>query len=238
MPPWPARGEVHVWSVALNRSEKEIGALGGMLTADELLRAGGFKSLDSRRRFLVSRAALRALLGGYLGAEPAELAFAASATGKPRLDRASPLRFNLSHSGRIALIAVAAGAEVGVDVERVRARESLAGIARRVFSEAEREAVYAAGAGERDLAFFRHWVAKEAFVKATGRGIGSLRSFEVVLEAPGGARLVHVGGDAEEAARWTLEPLDMPSGYAAAVVAEGSAASIGAPRRFDPAAVL
>ena len=35
-------------------------------------------------------------------------------------------------------------------------------------------------------AFYRHWVAKEAFVKATGRGVSSLKSFEVALDAPGG----------------------------------------------------
>jgi hypothetical protein len=66
--------------------------------------------------------------------------------------------------------------------------------------------------------------------------VASLRSFEVLLDAPGGARLLHVAGDTEEAARWTLAPLDTAPGYVAAAVAEGSAAAVRAPASFDPLA--
>jgi 4'-phosphopantetheinyl transferase len=219
---WPAPGEVHVWSLDLERPESDA----GVLSEDELMRAAAFKVEDGRRRFVVTRAALRSVLGGYLGVDPAQLRFGTGAQGKPRLDSDSPLRFNVSHSGKAGLIAVARDTEVGVDVEEIRPRKDLAGVARRVFTQAEREAI------DSEDAFYRHWTAKEAFVKATGRGISSLRSFEVVLHAPEGARLVHVGGDPAEAARWTLAPLDtVPPGYAAAVVAEARQATIH-PRRF------
>jgi 4'-phosphopantetheinyl transferase len=229
----PPPGEVHVWAISLDRSEKDVGVLGGLLTADELLLAAKIVSEEGRSRQVVSRAGLRVLLGRYLDASPAELAFSAGARGKPHLEPASPLRFNLSHSGGLALIAVAHGIEVGVDVEEVKPRRDLAGLARRIFAAAERETIESAP--DRERAFYRHWVAKEAFVKATGRGVASLRSLEVLLEAPGGARIVHVAGDVEEAGRWTLEPLDAGPGYTAAAVAEGRAA-IGAPTTFDPLA--
>jgi 4'-phosphopantetheinyl transferase len=220
---------VHVFSVALDRPDAEVGVLGGMLTADELLRAGAKAAEEGRKRAVVTRAAVRALLARYLDAAPDELAFAAGAHGKPRLDPDGPLRFNLSHSGELAMIALARDTEVGIDVEQVRPRADFTRVARRVFTEAEREA-----AADSDLAFYRHWVAKEAFVKATGRGLGaSLRSFEVLLEAPGGARLVHVAGDTAEAARWALVPLEVAPGYAAAVVAEAPA-TVRAPAVFDP----
>jgi 4'-phosphopantetheinyl transferase len=206
-----------------------------MLTADELLRAGRMRAEESRRRAVVTRAAVRALLGRYLGRAPTELSFAAGPQGKPRLARpVSPLRFNLSHSAGRALIAVTHETEVGVDIEQIRPRADLPGVGRRVFTEAEREAIEAAGAGRRDAAFYRHWVAKEAFVKATGRGIESLRSFEVLLEGPGGARLTHVAGDPEEATRWTLAPLDAGPGFAAAAVVATGGATVGQPRPFDP----
>ena len=131
----------------------------------------------------------------------------------------------MSHSGGLALIAVADGADVGVDVEAIKPREHRDGIARRVFTQAERAAI------DDDESFYRHWVAKEAFVKATGKGVSSVRSFEVLLDAPGDARLTHVGGDPEEAARWTLAPLDAPPGYAAAAVARGKAAFL--ERRYE-----
>jgi 4'-phosphopantetheinyl transferase len=227
---------VDVWLVRLDPTERELGALGALLTADELLRAGERRTPDARRRFVAGRAGLRALLGGYLDREPNELTFTAGPHGKPRLDPVSPLRFNLSHSGELGLVAVAAEAEVGIDVEAVRPRADLLGLTRRTLTEAEREAVEAAGPGGIERAFYRHWVAKEAFVKATGRGVSSLRSFEVLLEAPGGARLVHVGGDPDEARRWTVEALpEVAPGYEAAVVAEGRA-SVGPVRPFDPIA--
>jgi 4'-phosphopantetheinyl transferase len=215
----PPSGEVHVWSVDLDLPAERVGALGGVLSEDELLRAAAFKVEDGRRRFVATRAALRTLLGRYLGEDPATLRFGTTANGKPRLDSSSLLQFNVSHSGSVAMIAIA-GDQVGIDIEEIKPREHQTGIARRVFTQSERDAING------DPAFFRHWVAKEAFVKATGRGVASLRSFEVLLDAPGGSRLVHVGGDYEEAARWTLVLLDAPAGYAAALVARGTVTAI------------
>jgi 4'-phosphopantetheinyl transferase len=200
--------------------------VGAVLSEDELLRAAAFKVDDGRRNFVATRAALRTLLGRYLNEDPAALRFAATPNGKPRLDHPQKLQFNVSHSRTAGLIAVA-GNDVGIDIEQVKPRHDLDGLAKRVFTTREREAI----SGEA-LAFYRHWVAKEAFVKATGRGVSSVRSFEVLLDAPGGARLVHVGGDPEEAARWTLTPLEAPPGYAAAVVTRGRARVTS--RRFEP----
>jgi 4'-phosphopantetheinyl transferase len=213
-----------VYPVELDRDEREVAALGGVLTADELLRAGRMKSPEGRTRAVVARAALRNLLARELGRTPEELVFTVGPHGKPRLDDESAgVRFNLSHSGDLALIAIARGAvEVGVDLEELRPRADLRGVARRVFTQAEREAVEAGG----EIAFYRHWVAKEAFVKATGRGIESLRSFEVVLDGPGGARLNHVAGDPGEAAKWTLAMLDVGPRFAAAAVLAAPGASV------------
>jgi 4'-phosphopantetheinyl transferase len=212
----PSQGEVHVWRVDLDRP---VGALGSVLSEDELLRAAAFKVEDGRRRFVTTRAALRTLLGRYLVADPASLRFGTTGNGKPRLDPPSLLEFNVSHSGSVAMIAISVEA-VGIDVERIKPRDRRDGIARRVFTEAERDAI------DGDHDFYRHWVAKEAFVKATGRGVASVKSFEVLLDAPGGARLTHVGGDHEEAANWSLNPLDAPPGYAAALVARGAVTSV------------
>ena len=212
-----------VFAVELDRPEKEVAALGGVLTADELLRAGRMKSERGRTRAVVTRAALRRLLARELGRRPEEIAFSVGRHGKPRLDdTSSGVRFNLSHSADLALIAIARDVEVGVDLEEMKPRADLDRVARRVFTEAEREAVALGG----EQAFYRHWVAKEAFVKATGRGVASLRSFEVLLDGPGGARLNHVGGDPAEAARWTLAPLDVGPRFAAAVVVAAPGASV------------
>jgi 4'-phosphopantetheinyl transferase len=210
-----APADARVYAVELDRPEPEVAALGGVLTADELLRAGRMKAERDRNRAVVTRASLRNLLARELGRRPEEIVLSVGPHGKPRLDDSSAgVRFNLSHSAGRALIAIARDAEVGVDLEEIKPRPDRDRVARRVFTEAEREAVAVGG----EDAFYRHWVAKEAFVKATGRGVESLRSFEVLLEGPGGARLNHVGGDPAEAARWTLAPLDVGPRFAAAVV--------------------
>jgi 4'-phosphopantetheinyl transferase len=216
----PVAREVHVWTVDLDLPAERVGALGGVLSEDELLRAAAFKVEHGRRAFVVTRAALRTLLGDYLDKDPAALRLAVNTNGKPRLDPPSLLQFNVSHSGSAAMIAIARETDVGIDVEQIKERDRRDRIAERVFTLREREAI------DDDEAFYRHWVAKEAFVKATGRGIASVRSFEVLLDAPGGARLVHVGGDPAEAARWTLTPVDAPAGYAGALVTRGEVTTV------------
>jgi 4'-phosphopantetheinyl transferase len=217
----PPSDTVDLWALDLTRSPGEVG---GLLPSEDLRRA-------ERRgpRWLVARAGVRALLGRYLGADPAALRFDERA--KPRLDPPSPLRFNLSHSGDVALLAAATEREVGVDVEEVRARRDVAALARRTMLAAERAAIEEDDDERR--AFHRHWVAKEAVAKATGRGIASPRSFEVALDGPGGPRLVHVGGDTDEAARWSLYLLDVAEPYVAALVVEGDA-RVGPIRVFEP----
>lgn len=96
--------------------------------------------------------------------------------GKPYLSGHNlprPLEFNLSHCGDVLVVALSRTAEVGVDVERVRAIPEWRRIADRVFDPATRDQLLseiACGADERD-AFLRHWCRMEASVKATGEGV-------------------------------------------------------------------
>jgi 4'-phosphopantetheinyl transferase len=232
----PDHDDVHIWALDLARTEEEVNALATTLSADELRRAADMRVESARRRWMVARAGLRALIGEYLGAEPDTVAFAVERQGKPRLEPESPLRFSLAHSEELALVACARQREVGVDLEWTGRARDTTGIARRWLAAAERAAIEEAPEAERPLVFYRHWVAKEAFVKATGRGIAaSLRSFEISLTGPSGPRLVHVGGDELEAMRWSLELLELPGGYVAAVVVEAGARTR-PPARFDPLA--
>lgn len=127
-PPWPsppgpvelAAGEVHVWCAALGRPAEEIAALASLLSPDERERAARYRAPRARDEFQVSRALLRVLLGRYLRRDLPRLEFRPGPQGKPMLTGDAPLSFNVSHSFGVALIAVRAGGEVGVDVEQVR----------------------------------------------------------------------------------------------------------------------
>ena len=157
------------------------------------------------------------MLGAALGCGPQEVGFRYGAHGKPQL-AGSPLHFNISHSGALALIALA-HVEVGVDVELPRPRRTDA-IARRFYAPGEVERLFAIeDAAARADAFFRLWTCKEAFLKVTGEGLSrSTRSYEI---APDRSRLLWATGIPDAAARYSVYPLEVGDPYRAAMVAEG-----------------
>ncbi len=202
-----------MWLVDLSRGEPRA-----FLSGEERERAARFHFERDRGRYTVCRSVLRELLAGYLDAAPEGIEFRYGPAGKPELTEGS-LRFNVSHSHDLALIAMARERELGVDIERVRAGVEREGIAERFFSPGEVAELRAVAVEERDEAFFRCWTRKEAYVKARGGGLSiPLDSFDVTL-----GRERAVLSRAVDAKRWTLTTLDPAPGYAAALVVEGSA---------------
>lgn len=221
-------GEVHVVTAAIDAVPD--GAL-GLLSEDERARAGRYRVEGARVRFVAARALLRRLLAGYLGGEPAGLAFTYGPHGKPDLAGAGDLRFNLSHSGALAVCAVARGVELGVDVEQVRPL-AYDRVALRFFSRRETEALLALPPAQRAAGFFNAWTRKEALLKARGGGLTIALSGFTVSLAPGEpAALLEADWPAEDASRWRLFGLTMPEGYAGALAASGPVAV----RRFEAA---
>jgi 4'-phosphopantetheinyl transferase len=215
--------EVHVWRVDLAGQ----GGAGGLavLSDAERARAERFLFPVDRDRFVASHTALRTILAFYLDVAPVALVFGESVHGKPFVeapDAGRELRFSLSHSGDVALVAVGLGREVGVDVERVRALDDFNGFAARYFSAAERDALGRVPSGDRLRAFFEIWTLKEAYLKACGEGLlRALDAFDVTVGDPQ-PRLLAVRDRPGDEARWTLDRLDARGDYVAALVIEGS----------------
>ena len=135
---------VHIWRADLTAVED---GLEDLLCPDERSRAAQILPVRKRVLWVRSRGVLRTLLGRYLERDPRALRFELGAGGKPALARVGTgagkdLRFSLSHSGELALVAVTAGREVGVDIERTRARYT--------------------------AEFLHDWVAREAVFKCRG----------------------------------------------------------------------
>ena len=220
----PAPGEVHVWRIPLRPPAPVVQALRATLDAEERERADRFRMQHLTVRFVTGRGAQRDILGRYLGAAPAALRFTVGEYGKPAL-HPPRLRFNLSNSGDLALLAVAGAGDVGVDVEETRAMPDAEGIARRMYSAAEQRALFALPPAEREAAFLRVWTRKEAFIKAQGSGVwAGLDRFDVSIGPA--AALLAVDGSAAEAARWSMRALQPGPGYVAALVTEGSAEQV------------
>jgi 4'-phosphopantetheinyl transferase len=216
---------VHVWRVSLEAWAPHVETLRSCLSADETARAARFRFARDYTHFVVARGLLRAMLGAYLGLRPGEVHFRYGPHGKPSLAdglRPARLRFNVTHSGGLALVAVALDREVGVDLEQIRPLPDMEEVARRFFSPVEWDTLRGLPAAEQPGAFFACWTRKEAYIKARGEGLSRrLDSFDVSL-APGvPAQLLAVRGDAEEEQRWSLRDLDAGPGFAAALAAEG-----------------
>ncbi len=167
-----APGEVHVWRASLTADAVD-GGLPDTLSEDERARAARLRSPDERRRFVTTRGALRALLGGYLGLDAASIAFAYGPYGKPMLAPGMPrsVEFSVSHAGDLALVVVSSGESVGVDVEPVRHLDDVAAMADIVLAPSERATWTALAEGEQTQAFVRLWTRKEAVLKGLGVGL-------------------------------------------------------------------
>ena len=135
--------------------------------------------------------------------------------GKPYLEEADGLRFNLSRSGGVTLVAVSREADVGVDLER-RVERGLRSLPAHALCDREREVLDRLPEGERADAFLTYWVRKEAVLKAAGVGLG-LEPNRIEVSAPSESPAVRVVPDTiGPADAWTLVDLDVP-GCAAAV---------------------
>ena len=217
--------EVHIWRAWLGAAGAYCERLQALLSPDEADRAVHYRRQADRRRFVGSRGSLRLLLGSYLGIAPEQLRFAENAYGKPSLageGARSGLRFNVSHSGDVALFGVVSGCGVGVDVEvcRSRAPDRVLRIADRFFSPEEAEALRGLAPREQVRAFLVCWCRKEAYVKALGRGLSVPLSAFAVEARPGKPpSLLRVGWDAEETRRWRIFDLAPGEGYVGAAVA-------------------
>ena len=212
----------HVWAVNLDRQTLLGYSLSKMLSKEEHERANRFRFDKDRTAFVRARGSLRVILAQYLKCAPAELVFLYGEQGKPHLASQwaeSGLRFNLSHSSGMALVAVCSDYNIGVDVEHIdRRMGSMMQVAKRFFASKEYETLDALPTELQHRAFFHCWTRKEAFIKAVGMGLSyPLSDFEVNLDIE--ARLLHLVEGCASA--WTLQHLDPGGGYVGAVAIEG-----------------
>jgi 4'-phosphopantetheinyl transferase len=160
-----------------------------LLSPAERSRLGRLRRDVDRRAFALAHALLRKTLSPLIGSEPESLTFEADVYGKPRLTPPTDVSFSLSHTNGLVACAVARGRELGLDAEAIDRQMEIQRVATRFFTA--REACYVSqGESEqtRDR-FFEVWTLKEAFLKATGRGLSqSLDAISFGLEENGTIR--------------------------------------------------
>jgi len=207
-----------VWSVRTDAGEAEVARFRLVLSSPERDRAAKFRFEGLRNAFIVARGALRLLLGRYLDICPDAVQFGYGGNQKPALVPEHRVKFNVSHSGELAVFAFTLDREIGVDVEHIRFVPDMAAIAKRFFCLEEEADLMSFAASERERAFFLCWTRKEAYVKALGNGLSEpLDNFRVTVNPDAPARLVHVAHDSRAAKLWTLHDLALAPGYEGAL---------------------
>jgi 4'-phosphopantetheinyl transferase len=166
-PPPLRAGQVHLWLLACDRPHGEDESL---LSEAEAGRAASFRTVILRRRFITAHAGLRRILAGYAATPAKDLRLRTGSWGKPYLDGDHHwLRFNLSHSGEHALLAVQRDGEIGADIQAISWPAPM-DAARAVCSPEELAALNRDPSGL-PQAFFTMWTRKEALAKAIGTGL-------------------------------------------------------------------
>ncbi len=216
--------EAHVWLTSLDVPAHRLSSLRALLNAEELARADRFLQPHHRCHSAVARGGLRSLLGRYLQVAPQSVVFQFNAHGKPSLAGAhehSGLRFNLSHSHGLALIAFARGRDLGVDIEKVRPERPAEPIAERFFAPAEAARLRSLPSAQQPEGFFECWTRKEAYIKARGKGLSlPLDSFEVAFGPGVRPAILGASDEPDAVARWALFDLQPSAGFAGALVVE------------------
>jgi 4'-phosphopantetheinyl transferase len=130
------------------------------------------------------------------------------------------LRFNVTHSGTRALIAIARDIDVGIDIEVHRPLGDISGLARMIFCSQDLEHWSSLPSAERMSAFYRAWTRKESVAKAIGCGLAldfpSLRVSFIADQPPAILEMDPARGCAHD---WTLENVATSDGYSAAIAA-------------------
>jgi 4'-phosphopantetheinyl transferase len=211
--------EVHIWKLK-PETAADISRYSRILGQDEQQRAARFYFPHLTRNFVVDHGRLRLILAAYTRSQPENLLFAANKFGKPEL--ANPigsLRFNLSHTEGMTLLAVCRNSPVGIDVEAVRTMDDWRAVAQSHFSPREIAALHSTTEPDQQNAFFRCWTRKEAFLKAHGLGLSiPLDSFAVSLARDEVPSILECTWDPDEVERWSLFSLDLGQGFAGALV--------------------
>ncbi len=200
--------QVHLWHAFTPQQDEALNSRQlGLLTPEERARMARFHFERDRHRYLITRALVRTVLSRYAPIKPEAWTFEAGPHGRPYITNPHPLaqqlRFNLSHTDGLVVLAVTTGREVGIDTESM-VRTAPLEVADRFFSKREALALRALPAADQAHRFWELWTFKESYIKARGMGVSlPLAQFSIDLDTPGHVAIAF-DGIADEPAAWQL----------------------------------
>jgi 4'-phosphopantetheinyl transferase len=177
--------DVLVLFCLVSKSDSLLRELLTLLSDDERHQAARFVFEKDRTLYVTAHALLRQSL--RLATRQTDIHFRTNKFGKPEIAAFGnwpTVKFNISHSGPVAVCSLSQRFEVGVDVEEVDEARSFEEIVASQFTPFEQDRLAAYPATARMDAFFRFWTLKEALVKALGVGLQGMNRYSVDPDRP------------------------------------------------------
>lgn len=175
----PRAAEVH-----LVRLHSPAEADLAVLDRDESARYRAYRNRRHAAEFAAARAAVRRIIAGYTGSEPAVVPLRSQPNEKPYLEDGS-IELSLAHRAGVAVVAIATR-PIGVDVESGRSVADTSAVYATALNDAEQARFAEVTPEQRHHDVLRIWVRKEALLKRHGAG---LRQPPAHLEVPGETRV-------------------------------------------------
>jgi 4'-phosphopantetheinyl transferase len=212
-----------VWSASTDERAPRADELAA-LTPEERQRAASFRFDKDRAQYVLGKRMLRSVLARALELDQVDVRFEPGPFGKPALAgpaAGTDITFNLSHSGRWVLCALARGRRVGVDVEREREGMEYVGLAERFFCPREIGLLTTGPDPETRRLFFKYWTLKEAYLKAEGSGLSISLTAMDASQVPDDLLAEPVAPYEDRPRGILVQRLPAAPGYAAAVAGDG-----------------
>ena len=211
--------DVELWHGKVGAGDAHYQAYWRVLDADEQAQAGKLHNPLLHKRYVEIHGRLRNVLALTLNESPEQIRIKKAEHGKPYLADYPEVAFNLSHTADRAMIAVARQCQLGVDIEICKPRLNLFGLVAKCFAKEEAAYWTQLPESQKTQAFYRFWTRKEAFVKATGRGI-ALGLNHCVIDPENPAGFLSVPERCGQPAAWHVLDVDLGEGICSAVVAD------------------
>lgn len=176
-----------------------------------------------RNRAVITKGLLRLLIGRYMNLNPGELEFSYNEFGKPFVYKDNNgIQFNISHSEDMAVFAFTRSTEIGVDIEKVKVIDDMAGVMNLCFTEYEKNWFKTINDDSRVETFYKIWTIKEAFIKAIGRGF-SFEPVDIELTNETGDQIMirNITPGEFRRKKYQVKTMEILPGYIASVVYDG-----------------
>jgi len=223
-----SKDHIDIWLCDLKQLSGDINNFYSILSEDERERADKLKIEDKKQQYIITRGALRQRLGLLTDIEPEDFVFKILEHGKPVLannHQFADITFNVSHSNDLALIAIAQGQSVGIDIEKINYESNHQALMTRFFSKAEQSEFLIMPETNKARAFCACWTRKEAFIKAIGDGVSyGLDNFDVTVDPENQTPEIKLHKPSDET--WSAITLPINDEYMACLVSDRDSLSV------------